>query len=235
MNIKILAIDNSTVSCSVALKIGDETNELKCHEAKKANEFILQMIQSLLSEASLKLQNLDAIAFGCGPGSFTGIRISAGVTQGLCFGSNIPAIKIPTLQAIAQQSHRLNAIKKVIVIQNAHMQEIYFGVYKINSENIMTPVISDGICKPDQLALKLKDKALNLNDDWTFTGDGVEIYHDALKQLFANNNIIVNIGKTLTNSGTAYDVANLAFYAYKKGETISAEQCIPVYLKENFP
>jgi len=99
---KLLAVETSTEACSAALYIDGIVNERFELTPKEHTRLILPMIDSLMSDAGLKPQQLDALAFGCGPGSFTGVRIATGVIQGIAFGADLPVVPVSTLAAIAQ-------------------------------------------------------------------------------------------------------------------------------------
>ena len=116
---KLLALETSTDACSVALRLDGETFEL--HESGvKHSSRLLPMIEQLLAEAGLALAQLDALAFGRGPGSFTGLRIGAGVTQGLAYARELPVVPVSSLAALAQGSDAA----RVLTAQDARMQEV---------------------------------------------------------------------------------------------------------------
>ena len=127
---KILAIESSSEAVSVALMVGDEC--LSRHEVapRKHAELLLPFMEDLLKQADLSLGQLDALAFGCGPGAFTGIRIATGVIQGVAFAADLPVLPVSTLATIAQGVKREEGKDKVIAAIDARMEEIYceFGV-----------------------------------------------------------------------------------------------------------
>ncbi len=137
MTIKILAIDTSTDACSVALNINHQITERFEIAPRNHAQIILPMIDKVLIDADLKLQNLDAIAFGRGPGSFTGIRIATAIIQGLSLGTGKPVIAISTLRAIAQTAFRESKHPQIFAWLDARMQQIYWGLYEVDAEGIM--------------------------------------------------------------------------------------------------
>ncbi len=123
---KIIGIETSTEYCSVALwQDGVVTQQIE-NVGQKHSEILLTMLGNVLQQAGLQLAQLDGIAYGMGPGSFTGVRIACGVTQGLALGADLPVIGICTLQAVAQASGK----EKVIAALDARMAEVYFAVYE---------------------------------------------------------------------------------------------------------
>lgn len=143
--IKILAIDTSTDACSVALYLNNRVESKSCIAPKKHTELILPMIRDLIQNAALVLQDLDALAFGCGPGSFTGIRIASGIIQGLGYGLNKPILPVSTLRAIAQGAYHKKGSKEVLAILDARMQEVYWGLYKVDDCGIMQSVSKESL------------------------------------------------------------------------------------------
>src|SRR4051812_31549034 len=121
----ILAIDTSTDACSAALLINGIVREKFRLAQRQHVQLILPLIHELLLEANLTLKQLDAIAFGCGPGSFTGLRIAASVMQGLAYAIDLPVIAVSSLQALAQGVYREFSANNVIVTMDAHMQSCY--------------------------------------------------------------------------------------------------------------
>ena len=139
---KLLAVETSTEACSAALYIDGVINERFELAPKEHTKLILPMIDSLLSDAGLKPQQLDALAFSCGPGSFTGVRIATGVIQGIAFGADLPVVPVSTLAAIAQDffdTHRkahaeFAACNVAFTAMDARMGEIFWGVYHRNEQ-----------------------------------------------------------------------------------------------------
>ena len=124
--LKLLALDTSTEYCSAALLCDAELTHSEAHAVQRHSELILPMIEQLLSAAGVTLTQLDGIAFGSGPGSFTGLRIACGVAQGLAFGAGLPVVPVGTLLALAEEADALN----VISCLDARMGEVYHAVYR---------------------------------------------------------------------------------------------------------
>jgi tRNA threonylcarbamoyladenosine biosynthesis protein TsaB len=157
---KILALETSTEYCSVALWHDGVVQEKFELVGQKHSELLMEMLDALLRDAGVKLAELDGIAYGAGPGSFTGVRIACGATQGLAFGANLPVVGVCTLQALAEASGK----SRVIAALDARMGEIYHAVYeKINGE--WTTVSEPRLCKA-------QDAPLVSGADWFGVGSG---------------------------------------------------------------
>jgi tRNA threonylcarbamoyladenosine biosynthesis protein TsaB len=210
---KILALDCSTEYCSVALRVGDAVIAKDERAGQRHSELLLPMIDTILAEGDVKLKDLNAIAFGAGPGSFTGLRIACGVAQGLAFGANVPVVPIPTLLALAQATDAT----RVLAILDARMGEIYFAAYE-RVDAIWQTRIAPCLCKPE--AAPLVAEGL-----WMGVGSGFAAYGDALQQRF--------VGRVGSIDGTRYphaiQIAQLA--ADRLGEAVSPEFALPLYIR----
>jgi tRNA threonylcarbamoyladenosine biosynthesis protein TsaB len=147
----ILCFDTATDACSVALQVGDV--HFARHEIvpRLHAQLLLPMIQSIILDAKITLSELDAIAFGCGPGSFMGIRLATGMAQGLAFGLSVPVIPISTLQVIAQTAYEKTGEKKIISGWDARMQEVYWGKYECDENNVMQSQQEDALCTAENI------------------------------------------------------------------------------------
>lgn len=151
--IKILAIDTSTDACSVAVSfqgniIGYDEIIPKAH-----TKILLPMVDRLLKEVGLELAALDAFAFGRGPGSFTGVRIACSVIQALSFGMKKPVIPVSTLRALAQGAYRELGVEQVFATLDARLQEVYWGLFRKDSQGIMQPVSDEKVQSRDRIQL----------------------------------------------------------------------------------
>lgn len=127
----ILAIDTATEACSVALSIDDTTDSIFDVCPQQHSQQILPMLDIILKRNSLKTTELDAIAYGRGPGSFTGVRIAASTVQGLALGSNLPVVEVSTLAALAQQNYDQHGFESTLALIDARMKEVYAGSFTI--------------------------------------------------------------------------------------------------------
>ncbi len=127
---KLLALDTSSVACSVALQIGDDVVERHQEQPREHTRLLMPMIDSLLADADVSLPELDAIVLGNGPGSFIGMRIAASVAQGLAFAASLQIVPVSSMAAVAARVIAVHDAAEVIVVQDAHMQEVYLGIYR---------------------------------------------------------------------------------------------------------
>ena len=127
---KFLAIDTSSVACSVALQSGGETIERHEEQAREHTRLLVPMIRSVLEDAGLTTKDLDAIVIGNGPGSFIGLRIAASVAQGLAHGAGIRIVPVSSLAAVAVEVFERGNAAEVVVAQDAHMGEVYLGAWR---------------------------------------------------------------------------------------------------------
>jgi len=130
---KILALDSATEGCSVSLGIGERSIDRYVELERGHAEQLLPMVDSVLSEGGIVLSALDAIAFGRGPGGFTGVRLAASVAQGLAFGAQVGVVPISDLAAVAQRVIQLNSsVRRVLVANDARMKEVYWATFEVD-------------------------------------------------------------------------------------------------------
>ncbi|MFP3019180.1 MAG: tRNA (adenosine(37)-N6)-threonylcarbamoyltransferase complex dimerization subunit type 1 TsaB [Arsenophonus sp.] len=220
METHILAIETATEACSVALWRNGEIFTKFEISSREHNKKILPMIQQCLIDASLDLKDIDVLAFGCGPGSFTGIRIGIGIAKGLAFGANLPMIGISSLLTISQGVFRQLGSEKVLVAIDAKMGEIYSANYELKVDGYWKGEETEAILKPDQFLARINQ----LNGQWTIAGTGWSTY-PILK--ITNLNLLES-GILLPD---AKDMLILALQKWKKGKTIIAEEANPIYLR----
>jgi tRNA threonylcarbamoyladenosine biosynthesis protein TsaB len=213
MTTKILALETSTDACSAALAIDDHIVERYQVAPQQHAKLLLTMVQEILEEAKLNLTDLDAIAFGCGPGSFTGLRIACGTAQGLAFGANLPVVAVSSLQVLAQGAYEEESLDQVLVGIDAKMQEIYFGIYQVASDNIMQPLQPDSLCVPNEIFIP------NNNKDWIGVGDAWQEYSQQFRSI------------AYCYPKARY-VAKLAKIDYAAGKVVAPENAQPVYLRK---
>lgn len=215
----LLALDTSTEFLSLALQLNDKTFTHYQLAGNASSELILPQIQALLEEAKVKLSDLDGIAFGAGPGAFTGMRIACGVAQGLGFGTRIPVVGINTLQAVAQASGQDN----VIVCLDARMGEIYHAAF-IKENNGWIEQSATTVCKPEAAAM--------LIDSWVGAGSGWAVYGDILNKIYAEN-LVKFLPQDLYYkvTPTAEAILQLALPTFEAGLAKPASEAAPIYIR----
>jgi tRNA threonylcarbamoyladenosine biosynthesis protein TsaB len=217
---KLLTLDTSSDACSGALTLDGEILEHSVIAPRQHTTLILPMIAKLLAEAGLTPTQLDGIAFGCGPGSFTGLRIASGITQGIAFAADIPVAPISCLATLAQGAYLEQGIEKVLAAIDARMNEVYFAKYIINKEQIMQLVDEEIVAVP--LAIHLPPTV-----GWYGIGSGWATYTQELTTHFGD--------KIQGYQGDKYPQAcaiiPLAQAAFAAGQIVSAENALPVYLR----
>ncbi len=212
----ILAVETSTEYCSVALWHDGVVQEKFELVGQKHSELLMEMLDALLRDAGVKLAELDGIAYGAGPGSFTGVRIACGATQGLAFGANLPVVGVYTLQALAEASGK----SRVIAALDARMGEIYHAVYeKMNGE--WTMVSEPRLCKA-------QDAPRVLGKDWFGAGSGFASDNSALIACYAGQLSAVDSAAV----PHAAAIAALGAVQFAKGLGVDAALAQPFYLRD---
>ena len=219
---KILSIDTSTEACSAALSI-DDIIQVKFEIApQQHSRLILEQCDQLLADAELKPTQLDAVAFGCGPGSFTGLRIAAGVTQGIAFGADLPIISISTLAAQAQKVALQHPECLYLPAIDARMKEIYWGFYLLNN-GVVELQSTEQVSSANHVKTNLSKPIVGIGSGWRVYQETLEISLNSLE-----------ITKQYPeNTPSAEEIAVLAADKLQRGEVHSPEEAIPVYLRNN--
>ena len=218
----ILALDTSTPACSVALLVNGVMMEDFRIAPRKHNELILPMVEQMLTQAQLSLSDLDAIAFARGPGSFTGLRIAAGVVQGLAYGADLPVIPVSTLAALALDGFNQTNESHWLAALDARMGEVYIGGYHITHGTDGLKVSStfqEAVLKPNMMT-KLDLSHQGIGSGWC--------YEDELKAVVPNE--VTHL--LLDAAPKASCIAQLAELAWLAGETVAAHEAVPTYLRD---
>ncbi len=218
---KLLAIDTSTDACSAALWLDGEVRQRYQVAPREHGQLILPMIESLLAETELTLVQMNALSFGRGPGGFTGVRIANGVIQGLAFGADLPVVPVSSLAALAQGAYIEGQVLAAI---DARIGEVYWGAYRAAENGLMILVDHEIVCPPQHVPQPDHD----LDHDWFGAGSGWLTYAQQLK---------TRLGDAVTAwDGQRYPqaqhIAQLGVDAFQRGLAVSAEQALPVYLRD---
>ncbi|GAA4652107.1 tRNA (adenosine(37)-N6)-threonylcarbamoyltransferase complex dimerization subunit type 1 TsaB [Kistimonas scapharcae] len=214
---RILALDTATEACSVALYLDGEVREHFDILPRQHSQQILPMIEAILAEHGLSMMALDAIAFGRGPGAFTGVRIATGIAQGLAFAADLPVIPVSTLAALAQLGLRQYGAQQVLATIDARMDEIYQALYSADN-GIMVLQGAEQVSPPEAVVVETVSNSLvGIGSGW--------LYRDR---------IAVPVSQCYPDEYPhAADIALLASVALARGEGVTAEQALPVYLRDN--
>lgn len=221
MSLKILALDTSTEACSAALLYNNQIIERFELAPRQHTALILPMLEALLAQAGMILSQLDALAFGCGPGSFTGVRVAASVVQGMAFAADLPVVPVSTLRALAQGAYREHGAEHVLSSIDAYMKEVYWGVYRLHNKHMLA-VVPDSVCAPEQVLLNATEKK------WLGVGSGWDSYAEIL-QGKVNGQLQQWLPQRYPQ---ARDIAELAVLDYQQNKAVSAELALPVYLRD---
>lgn len=218
----ILAIDTSSELCSVSLIKGDhESFSLSEHAPRSHAQRLLPMVKELLTQSGLALADIDALAFGRGPGSFTGLRIASGFVQGLAFGLDLPVVPVSNLQALALHVFLNDAeTQNCLVLIDARMDEIYWAEFSRGPDNLPELIGRERVDKPEMIAELFRD-----HSQMPVTGTGL-VYLDRLTGI-ASWPKIENI---LEHPASL--VAYLASYGFANGQTVDAKDAAPVYVRD---
>lgn len=217
---KILAVDTATEACSAALYIDGEIQERFEIAPREHTKLLLPMIDSLMAEAELRPQQLDALAFGCGPGSFTGIRIATGVMQGIAYGADLPVVPVSTLAAISQACLQKTEYDTLFTAVDARMHEIYWAVYQRDAEGFAQLLGKEQVQPATEVdALQLTGYGI---------GSGWQRYQQALTTRLKDQ-LIAYDADYLPHSA---EIALLGAVGVQRQQAVSVYQAMPVYLRD---
>jgi tRNA threonylcarbamoyladenosine biosynthesis protein TsaB len=223
--VKILALDTATENCSAALLVDGQLTARERLLERGHAEWILKMIDEVLAAASASLAGLSAIAFGRGPGSFTGVRLAASVTQGLAHGGGIPVVPVSDLAAVAQRVLGDDeTVQRVLVCNDARMREVYWGCFARSAAGLAALAGVERVSDPGQVALPVDCVgAPGLRG----AGTGFGVYPQLRSSL---SSVLAGICEVRPR---AAEIALLAVPEVTAGRLLDPEQALPVYLRED--
>lgn len=218
---RILAIDTATEACSAALWNDGVTTAHFGIFPREHTQRILPMVQETLSENGVTLTQLDALAYGRGPGSFTGVRIGIGIAQGLALGADLPMIGVSTLATMAQGAWRKTGASRVLAAIDARMGEVYWAEYQRDADGVWHGENSEAVLKPEAVQARLQQ----LDGEWATVGTG----WDAYPELRTSSALTLRDGETLLPA--AEDMLPIAVTLLQAGQTVAVEHAEPIYLR----
>ena len=218
---RALAFDTSTDACSVAVRVDGEVLEDHRVERQAHARLLLPMIEALLARAGIGVGDLDAIAFGRGPGGFTGVRIATAAAQGLAFAADVGVVGVSTLAAIGQGCLRVHGDRDVLVVVDARMEELYVGRYRAVDGGVMALDGVEAVAVPEAVGID------EIPAGVAFAGSGIERFPDAFAAARER-------GATLRTDALprARDLLALAAGRIGRGELDDAADAIPTYLRD---
>jgi len=190
--------------------------------AREHTQRILPLVQQILAETGLSLKQLDALAFGRGPGSFTGVRIGIGIAQGLALGAELPLLPVSTLQTMAQGAYRQTGATQVLAAIDARMGEVYWGEFSRDEHGVWCGENTETVIKPEQLLARTGE----LSGRYATVGTGWAAYPHLLGESPAAE---LFDGKMLLPQ--AEDMLPLALQLWENGVRVNPEDAEPTYLR----
>lgn len=212
----ILAFDTSTEWCSVALWVDGDVRSKAVKAGQAHSRILLPMVSELLAEAGLGLRGLDALAYGKGPGAFTGLRIACSVAQGLAMGANLPVLGVVTLEAMAEET----GANQVVACLDARMGEVYAAVLQRSADRWQT-LAGLGPYQP-QAAPEPPE------GHWIGCGNAFAAYPRELSQRYADRLAAIH-AEVIPH---ARSIVRLAAAAFGRGEGLPAEAAEPYYVRD---
>lgn len=210
------ALETATEWCSVALWRDEELSSLERRAGNRQGEFVLPMLESLLKAAGISMRDLDGIAFGSGPGAFTGLRIACGVAQGLAMARGLPVVGVSTLEATAEES----GASRAIVALDARMREVYYAAFEKQAG--AWKEVLPAVCAPPETV------AVPEGSGWLACGSGFGVYRERFdaRLLEACERIVPEVRPS------AMAVARLAAPRFAAGEGVDAADAQPRYIRD---
>lgn len=221
----VLALETATENCSVALAVGDEHSQLVEFAPRQQADLLLPMVERLLAGAGISRRQLDVVAFGCGPGSFTGLRIAAATCQGIALGLSLPVARVSTLAALAHQRYRIAGVQRSLACLDARMSEVYWGRYETNAAGSTQLLDEERVESPEALLQFLSGQ--QPDHDLELAGSGARVVmglpgSDVLDGKISYTDVLPEALDVLALAGTLIDA----------NELLSPEMALPVYLRD---
>jgi tRNA threonylcarbamoyladenosine biosynthesis protein TsaB len=215
-----LAIETSTEACSVAACSGGLFSIREYASSPTESRQVFQLINETLNEIGLPLQSLDCIAFDCGPGAFTGLRVGAAVTQSLAFGASLSVVRVSSLAVIAVGAIRKHGVALVASCLDARMGEAYLAVYRADERDVVRMELEDSLVDPQTFELDARQRVYAAGSGWA----AFPSLCDRNARLIADSDIEL--------MPSAQDLLTVARKRFQSGETIRADAALPNYIRD---
>lgn len=207
----LLALDTSTEVFTIAVRRGDIVLERQGAGGANASSTLIPAIQALLAQAGVALAQLEAVVFGHGPGSFTGLRTACSVAQGLAFGADVPVLGVDTLLAVAEDARFREGATQVVALLDARMDQVYAGAY----------AFADGAWRQERAVALSSPQDVTLPAGWTLAGNAFDAYGARLPA-----------GPRVAAQPTAAALLRLAPALLAAGAAVPAAQALPLYIRD---
>lgn len=219
---KLLAFDTSTDQLSVAVRHGDSVVEHQGAGGAQASTTLIPIVLRLLAEAGLLLGELDAIVFGRGPGSFTGLRTACAVAQGLGFGAGVPLLPVDTLLAVAEEAHYRFGATRIVAVLDARMEQVYTARHSFEAHTPTSGLSHAGTCIDIDFAQLLAPEEVVVPPGWVLAGNAFAAYGERLPPATARHGVWP----------TAAALLRLAPALLAAGQAVAPAQALPLYVRD---
>ena len=219
----VLALETGSEWCSVAVGDGARWAVRSLHAGQLHSERIMPMVDAALAEAGVALRDLDGIAFGAGPGAFTGVRIACGVAQGLSFGAGVPAVPVSTLAALSEVARRVHGWANVFAALDARMGEVYVATHRFGA-NGCEELSPPAVLPPSEVSLPVAARAAG-GEPWFGAGGGFAVYPELASRLG-----LAHADATLRPDAQA--IGALALPILRGGGGVAAAFALPIYVRD---
>lgn len=218
---KILAVDTSATAASVAVAEENKLiGEFSINTALTHSQTLMPMVEELLKNTGLSVNDIDAVAVNAGPGSFTGVRIGVAAVKGIAFPKNLPCVSVSTLESMAYNMLGNDCI--VCSVMDARCSQVYNALFRVNGCSVTRMTDDRALSLTD-----LKNELQNINEKVILVGDGSVLCSEFLGEELEN----IMIAPFNNRIQTASSVAYAAFEKINNGETLKADELMPVYLR----
>jgi tRNA threonylcarbamoyladenosine biosynthesis protein TsaB len=215
-----LAVETATDVCSIAACVGERSSVRDYATADKMSRHIYEVVHEVLDEIGLNIGSLDCLAFGSGPGGFTGLRVGAAVVQALAFGGSKPACCISSLAALAAGAMRKYDVARVAPCFDARMGEVYIALYQVNENGVMNAEVVDCLANPDDYDFDSVQPFFAAGPGWNACPNLLERHADRI------------LHRDLELRPSAQDLLLPARRLYESGQTIPAAEVLPNYIRD---